>query len=266
MYSPWNIETTAKIILSKFTDSAVFVIKPAKMLLNTFSLYKNFLSFDEEGIPEFTKDFGALSHLHSLYNEAKHKMLEIELNNQVVNTSNDNSDRSCLATGTQEEGSHLATGKQGEDKCLATRSSESDIQEHPVLNSAFPIKLVGFSKGCVVLNQLIHELDHTKDNENLKVFISNISEIYWLDGGHIGGQGAYITEDKKLQDLKNLGCKIVVHVTPYQINDPMRRWIGEEEEKFVNELKELKADITEYRHFMDEIGHIQNHFKVLTLI
>ena len=260
LHSSWNVESTAKMISSKFTDSVVFVVKTSKMLLNTFSLYSNFLLLNDESLPEYMEDFGALSHLHSLYKAAKRKMLEIELNSNI--------DSSCLARNTQEESIHLATGNNSEDSYLATGSSESDIKvgEHPVLNNAFPIKLIGFSKGCAVLNQLIHELDKSKDNKNLKVFLSNISEIYWLDGGTHGGQGAYITEDEKLRDLKSLGCKIIVHVTSYQINDPMRKWIEEEEEIFVDKLKELKADIAEYRHFMDEQGHLENHFKVLTLI
>ena len=258
LHSSWNVESTAKMISTKFTDSVVFVVKTSKMLLNTFSLYSNFLLLNEESLPEYMEDFGALLHLHSLYTAAKRKMLEIELNSNI--------DSSCLATNTQEESIHLATGNNNEDSCLATGSSESDRKEHPVLNSAFPIKLIGFSKGCAVLNQLIHELDHSKGDENLNAFLSSISEIYWLDGGTHGGQGAYITEDEKLRDLKSLGCKIIVHVTSYQINDPMRKWIEEEETIFVDKLKELKTDITEYRHFMDEQGHLENHFKVLTLI
>ena len=257
-HSSWNVESTAQIISSKFTDSVVFVVKSSKMLLNIFNLYTNFLLLDEDSLPEYTEKFGALSHLHSLYKEAKYRMIQIELNSDSIG--------SCLATNTQEDGIHQATGNQGEKHCLATRSGESDINEHPVLNSDFPIKLVGFSKGGSVLNQLIHEIDHSKDDKILKGFLSNISEIYWLDSGNHGGKGAYITDDEKLKDLKSLGCKIIVHVTPYQINDPMRKWIEEEEELFVDKLKELKADITEYRHFMDEQGHLENHFKVLTLI
>lgn len=242
LYSPWNLESTAKIILSKFPDAAVFVIKPAKMLLNTFSVYKNFLFFDEDGIPEFTKDFGALSHLHSLYKEANLRALETELNDIEVN------------------------GNHGEDSCQATKSGDKCFQEQPVLDCAIPLKLIGFSKGCVVLNQLIYELDHFKDDSSLNLLISSISEIYWLDGGHLGGLGAYITEDDKLINLKKLGCKMFVHVTPYQISDPRRKWIGEEEVIFVQKLQDLKANLVEYRHFMDEPGSIEKHFKVLTLI
>lgn len=252
LYSPWNIESTAKIILSRLPDSAVFVIKPSKMFMNTFSIYKNFLCFDEEGIPEFTKDFGAVSHLHSLYKAAMLKMLEIELSETIKN-------------GTHGDPGFLATSYQADNSGQATKLTDRDIPEHPVLSSVIPTKLIGFSKGCVVLNQLIHELDHCKDDETLKIFLSSISEIYWLDGGHVGGQGAYITEDDKLKNLKKLGCRIIIHVTPYQINDPMRKWIGEEEEKFVTKLKELNANVIEYRHFTDDIGMIQNHFKVLTL-
>ena len=236
----WNLESTAKLILNKFPDAAVFVIKPATMFLKTFSVYKNFLSFDEDMVPEFTKNFGSLLHLHSLYKEAKIKALQTEQN-----------------------GCH---GNGGDDGCSATTSSDMYTMDDTVLNKVVPIKLVGFSKGCVVLNQFVYELDHFKDDISLRLFVSSISEMYWLDGGHLGSSGAYVTEDEYLKSLKNLGCKILVHVTPYMIKDPRRNWIGKEVEIFIDKLKTLEANVLEYRHFMDEPGSIENHFKVLTLL
>lgn len=242
LYSQWNLESTAKVILSQFPDAAVFVIKPSKMLLNMLSVYENFLYFDDDGIPEFTKDFGALLHLESLYKEAKLRILNTKLSDPLVSDIH------------------------GEDSCQATGSGDKCFQEQPVLQEAVPLKLMGFSKGCVVLNQLIYELDTFKDNSSLNLFLANIVEIYWLDGGHLGGLGAYIVEDDKLNDLKKLECKLFIHVTPYQISDPRRKWIGEEEVIFVDKLKELKVDVVECRHFMDDPGSIENHFKVLTLL
>ena len=242
LYSAWNLENTAKIILDKFPAATVFIIKPSKMFLNTFSVYNNFLYFDEDCVPEFTKDFGAFLHLHSLYKEAHARALEIELNG------------------------HHASGNHGDEGCLATASVAKCSSEHAVLDSGIPVKLIGFSKGCVVLNQFVHELDYFKDDENLKLFVSSISEMYWLDGGHLGSSGAYVTEEDKLKKLKKLGCKVLVHVTPYQIKDSRREWIGKEEEIFIEKLKELNVDVIEYRHFIDEPGSVENHFKILTLI
>lgn len=220
LYSHWNLEATAQLLWQKFPDSTVFVIKPSDMLFKTFSVYKNFLNFDEDAKPEFTNDFGALSHLAKLYEAAVKKAVSGE--------SNGACSESC--TGTPE------------------------------------VKVLGFSKGCVVLNQLMFELRTLKDDPDVKPFLDKVSAFYWLDGGHTGGVTAYITDDDILQDMNNLGKYIFVLVTPYQIKDINRRWIGREEAEFVKKLKALGAKIKEFRFYMDVPGSIENHFKVLTKV
>ena len=223
-YDYWDLETTARIIQQKFPNSAVFVIKPSEMYLNTFSIYKNFLTFDEEGRPDFSFFCGAISHLKALYLNASKLM-----------------DEECS---------------------VKTSSVENNPSKGPD-SKAPEISLIGFSKGCVVLNQLMFELrlyQNAKDE-----FLDWITSIYWLDGGHTGGNNAYITDDETLNNIVKLGKKLFVHVTPYQVNDPVRAWIGKEEAKFVEVLKQKGADITEKKHFTDEPASILNHFKVLTV-
>lgn len=213
-YKEWNLESTAQLLQSRFSESAVFVIKPSKMLLNTFSIFKNFLKFDEDGRPEFSPDFGAFVHLAKLYKSAKAIAADVTT-----------VDSDCV-----------------------------------------PVKLVGFSKGCLVLNQLMFELTNVKEHADVKPFLDQVEAMFWLDGGHTGCKDAYITDINVLKTIKDLGKQLVVHVTPYEVKDQNRPWIGREERHFVKKLQDLKANIKEYRHFMDEPGSIENHFNVLTKV
>lgn len=129
-----------------------------------------------------------------------------------------------------------------------------------------PVILMAFSKGCVVLNQLVYELKQVKDQEKENQFLSKISAIYWLDSGHNGGSKTWVTDDEALRELAGLGVNINVHVTPYQVNDTGRPWIGKEEAIFVKKLKSLGANIVEHRHFAKELPSLENHFKLLESI
>lgn len=220
-YAKWDLESTAILLQSKFANSSVFVIKPSEMLLNTFSIYRNFLSFDEDGRPEFMPNYGAIVHLAELYKNAQKK---------------------------------------------ASENEDSTVAADEECTDNIPIKLVGFSKGCVVINQIMFELETFKDKPGVKEFLDRVSTIFWLDGGHIGRKDAYITDTKVLKTVVDLGKELVVHVTPYQIKDLNRRWIGKEEREFVDKLQELKANVREYQHFMNEPSCIANHWKVLTKI
>ena len=126
-----------------------------------------------------------------------------------------------------------------------------------------PLTLMGFSKGCVVLNQFVYEIKHSKFQENTNAFLSKLSAIYWLDSGHNGKGNVWITEDESLKELAELRVKIHVHVTPYQINDTTRPWIGKEEALFVQKLKNLGAVIVEHKHFSRELPSLDNHFRLL---
>ncbi|KAJ7354758.1 hypothetical protein OS493_030535 [Desmophyllum pertusum] len=85
----------------------------------------------------------------------------------------------------------------------------------------FQVILVGFSKGCVVLNQIIYELSMVSAgvDPRLNAFASRISTMYWLDGGHSGESNTWITDEKFLYHLAKHVPSIRVHVTPYQIKE-----------------------------------------------
>lgn len=126
-----------------------------------------------------------------------------------------------------------------------------------------PIQLIGFSKGCVVLNQLIHDLLEDMEPETRK-FVDRVQTFYWLDGGHSGGgKKTWITDERVLQNLAQSNCRVSVHVTPYQLKDPTRVWIGQEEKLFVNKLQRFKCSIKDKVYYSSEPRSINKHFQLL---
>lgn len=74
------------------------------------------------------------------------------------------------------------------------------------------IDIVAFSKGCVVLNQLMWELTAIfmmPKQEHLKELISRLRHLYWLDGGHNGERHLYITEQSVIDGERCL-CVLVL--------------------------------------------------------
>ena len=127
-----------------------------------------------------------------------------------------------------------------------------------------PLYLVGFSKGCVVLNQMVYELPIAHKEPELQIFLKKIHSFYWLDGGHSGGaEKTWVTDESSLKYLSQLGCEIEIHVTPYQMQDPMRKWVGEQESKFFKRLKRMNAKVKQIEHFESLPPCLENHFQVL---
>ncbi|XP_032385576.1 mitochondrial protein C2orf69 homolog [Etheostoma spectabile] len=127
----------------------------------------------------------------------------------------------------------------------------------------FSLTLVGFSKGCVVLNQMAYELAGARADLHMSPFVSRISDIYWLDGGHPGGSETWVTNKGVLKELASWGVSIHAHVTPYEVRDPMRAWVGREHGHFIKTLEEFGARPRKKLHFEDEPPSIKNHFRVI---
>ena len=118
-----------------------------------------------------------------------------------------------------------------------------------------PVTLMGFSKGVVVLNQILREI---QIDEELK-----IEKMVWLDGGHNGGKDIWPTDKKLLEGLVAKKIAIDVRVSPYQVKNPNRPWIKREEKLFTGTLKRLGADITRRLYFDEEESSIENHFRII---
>lgn len=130
------------------------------------------------------------------------------------------------------------------------------------------LSLIGFSKGCVVLNQFIYEFHYMKtltpDDSSMMKLVSRIKEMYYLDGGHAGGKNTWITARSLLETLCRLNTAVHVHVTPYQVQDDHRPWLRKEEKAFTDLLKRLGCNITRTLHSNDStISNLFTHFEVL---
>ncbi|TWW80325.1 mitochondrial protein C2orf69 homolog [Takifugu flavidus] len=130
-------------------------------------------------------------------------------------------------------------------------------------DSGVSLTLVGFSKGCVVLNQMVYELSGARADPQMAEFVKCISDMFWLDGGHPGGSDTWVTDRQVLKELASSGVSIHAHVTPYEVRDPMRAWVGREYGCFIKTLEELGACPSKKLHFEDEPASIENHFRVI---
>lgn len=129
--------------------------------------------------------------------------------------------------------------------------------------SGFSLTLVGFSKGCVVLNQMVYELLGARADPQMSHFVKCIADMYWLDGGHPGGSETWVTDKQVLKELSSSGVSIHANVTPYEVRDPMRAWVGYEYGCFISTLEEFGACPSKKLHFEDEPTSIENHFRVI---
>ena len=90
--------------------------------------------------------------------------------------------------------------------------------------------------------------------------------IYIIIPGHAGGNNTWVTNRQVLSHLKQLqDLSVTVHVTPYQVKDELRVWIGREQRQFTRNLRSLGVPVEETLHFKEEEASLDNHFRVLTV-
>ncbi|XP_035187036.1 UPF0565 protein C2orf69 homolog [Oxyura jamaicensis] len=260
-WEQWSFENVATILARRFPNSFIWVVKCSRMHLHKFSCYDNFVASNMFGAPEHSTDFGAFKHLHALLVNAFRFSQNILLSQKTVHGFN--KDAKISACKSQPQSVPTANG------CSSTEERDYECSNNSAMDFVMPsavgavsFTLIGFSKGCVVLNQLLYELKEAKKDKNTDAFVKNIKAIYWLDGGHSGGSNTWVTYPEVLKELAQTGIKVHAHVTPYQVFDTMRSWIGREHEKFVQTLEELGVEINDQIHFADEVPSLDNHFRV----
>uniref|UniRef100_A0A1B6LUT1 Uncharacterized protein n=1 Tax=Graphocephala atropunctata TaxID=36148 RepID=A0A1B6LUT1_9HEMI len=224
----WNLENTSLLLQTSFPESHIVVVKPARMEFKTFACYDNFVPSNNCGVPEHTPNHSSLLHLERLLQS---------LTQQV------------------------------KDAAKAQVQVDATELVFPALDKV-DIQLIGFSKGCVVLNQFIYEFHYCKtltpEDDSMCQLVSHIKDMYWLDGGHAGGKNTWITSRSLLETLTRLEIQIHIHVTPYQVNDDRRPWIRKEEKLFSDLLRKLGAPVKRVLYFENQVPSLENHFAVLT--
>ncbi|KAG8178696.1 hypothetical protein JTE90_011622 [Oedothorax gibbosus] len=133
------------------------------------------------------------------------------------------------------------------------------------LLSELPTTLIGFSKGCTVLNQFMYSFHKLLEEptEDMRLLVAKITSMYWLEGGHSGSSSTWVTDKKVLQSFSNYSIETFIHVTPYQVHCDTRPRIGKEEKIFRETLSRLKVNVTRKLHFENEPRSVEMHFQVL---
>lgn len=150
----------------------------------------------------------------------------------------------------------------------------SEVETAGVVSAfdAHPITLIGFSKGCAVLNQLVHEFifirERTPEKRSDLKTPRAVHEMFWLDGGHNGESDTWVTDPAVLKAFseyyKNRPMKLFVHVTPYQMNDIKRPQIKRHKLQFCEIVRGLGMALHDETHFQNQKCSIETHFEVLT--
>ncbi|XP_011135069.1 UPF0565 protein C2orf69 homolog isoform X2 [Harpegnathos saltator] len=132
------------------------------------------------------------------------------------------------------------------------------------------LSLMGFSKGCGVLNQFLYEFhyyqEHSNKDADINSLIKLIKDMWWLDAGHNGPKNTWITEQTILRSFAKLKINTHIHVTPYQVRDTHRPWIREEENCFTENLRRMGVLVQRILHFGDKARSLSSHFNVLTCV
>ncbi|WP_348240869.1 hypothetical protein, partial [Salmonella enterica] len=74
-------------------------------------------------------------------------------------------------------------------------------------------------------------------------------------GGHAGGENTWITSRSLLETLTRLNVNVFIHVSPYQVQEEARPWIGREEKAFTIFLKKIGAKVNRYFHEQPGMSH-----------
>jgi len=143
------------------------------------------------------------------------------------------------------------------------------------------IILIGFSKGCAVLNELLHELPaiiklrqrqkpplNSEESATL-AFAERVASWCFLDGGHNGRERTWTTEASTIACVGSVradkqAVTVRVEVTPYEMSDTRRPHIGQQCTLFCDAAAVTQGvSFRRTLHFADRPRSIENHFQVL---
>jgi len=187
--------------------------------------------------------------------------------------------------------SHLALVFEAVARAAAT-------EQVPPPSAAAPLIAFGFSKGAVVVNQLLAELAHAPDIPSLPgtdgtgrehagagraaggqgsedaprpsehgcdsaSVLSRLCEVHLLDAG-LQCRGAHLTDPAVANALgaRPSPPRLFVHGTPRQWRDPMRRWLSDEKDRSVALLRASGVRVVERESFETEPPSLEMHFRV----
>ena len=120
---------------------------------------------------------------------------------------------------------------------LAATLRDADVPAAALLT------LLGFSKGAVVVNQLLAELVPPEGGEgdatdaDVAARLEALRQVHLLDAGAQRRGAAHLVDAATLaalrRELRRRGVRVRVHGTPRQWADPARPWLAKEAAEFV---------------------------------
>jgi hypothetical protein len=133
----------------------------------------------------------------------------------------------------------------------------------PILEQGGSLVTVGFSKGGVVLTQLLYELSCSEELLPVSAMtLTALSQFYYLDAG-LSCRGIYLTDPRAAQSLLTLQKHkffVNLHGTPRNWDDPRRPWISMEKNRCAELLKE-RCTVTKL--YEGETPSLEMHFKII---
>lgn len=146
-------------------------------------------------------------------------------------------------------------------------------------NKEMVYHLVGFSKGGVVLNQVLSEVaacweqsrNHADSGSippQVTNFIRQLGELHFLDAG-LNCRGAHLTDPQVLQSLSKAmqdaapGLRIHLHGTPRQWDNEKRPWVRQEKMQFQALLEQNDVVVVEHKYFAEGEPTLLMHFEAI---
>ena len=174
---------------------------------------------------------------------------------------------------------------------LAAAGEDGGTNGGSAAASALPdVHAVGFSKGGVVLNQLLAEVASLQGLLEERAaaaaaggaalaaaappplpasapLLAALRSLHYLDVG-LNCRGAYLTDPQALQRVGSWcrthpGLRLILHGTPRQWEDPHRPWIGQERARMEALCRGAGVPIAERRYFEGQPPSLLMHFRCI---